>query len=274
MGLCASVAVSEEGYGDMVFAKRLWLYASVLVVLLCVALGVFLVWHANQPVEPKTVYLMPEPNPKRAEILKQALQPPKHVYATTASNEGTTTGNATVESLEATRGESSSEESEFEDADFELMLTTTDEEVTEEKADFPPIPEGFLENIPPPPWMGIPGYKKGDLPGIEKVAYVLIKLWNQGERGFVGGALSESNGRVYPLYHDVLYVKWGESTHYQSDGVSLKFKRIATSFGTHPRNFTREDFITGEWKTKYPGLKFVDKTDAGYDPDTFLTDND
>ena len=38
----------------MVFAKRLWLYAGVLVVLLCIALGVFLIWHANQPVGPMT----------------------------------------------------------------------------------------------------------------------------------------------------------------------------------------------------------------------------
>ena len=59
--------LSEKVYGDMAFLKRHWLYASVgLVVLLCVSLGTFLAWRANQPVEPKTVYALPKPNPKRA----------------------------------------------------------------------------------------------------------------------------------------------------------------------------------------------------------------
>ena len=62
----------------MAFLKRHWLYTSVgLVVLLCVALGAFLAWRASQPVETKTVYVMPEPNPERTHILKRALRPPR-----------------------------------------------------------------------------------------------------------------------------------------------------------------------------------------------------
>ena len=273
MGLCASVAVSEEGYGDMVFAKRLWLYASVLVVLLCVALGVFLVWHANQPVEPKTVYLMPEPNPKRAEILKQALQPPKHVYATTTFNEETTTGNATVESPEATRGESLSEESEFEDADLESMLGAIDEENAEQNSDFPPVPEGFPADIVPV-WLGIPGYQKGDMPEHESISRVLIKLWNQGERGFIDGAFAQTEGKVYPIYPDVMYVRWDDEMIDDEDGNVITFRMIVSSLGSQTSPFDIDDFITGEWKDKYPGIKFVDYADAGYYPDTFLAEED
>ena len=65
--------------GDVPFLKRHWLYASVgLVVFLCVVLGAFLVWRANQAVEPKTTYVLPKPNPKRAEILERASQPHTH----------------------------------------------------------------------------------------------------------------------------------------------------------------------------------------------------
>ena len=37
--------------------------------------------RASVPVEPKTVYLLPKPNPARAEILARALQPKRHAYA-------------------------------------------------------------------------------------------------------------------------------------------------------------------------------------------------
>ena len=116
----------------MVFVKKHCLYAGVLVVLLCVALGTFLVWRASQPVEPKTVYDLPKPNPERAEILKRALQPPKRAYSTKVSNKEATTEGTTDESLEATSGESSSQQNEFEDADLESVFAAIDVEDAEE----------------------------------------------------------------------------------------------------------------------------------------------
>ena len=111
----------------MFFLKRRRLLVVGLVVLLCVAVGVFLVWHANQPVEPKTVYLMPEPNPKRAEILKRALQPPKRAYTAKVGSDEATTGTTTDESLETDSGQSSSEASEFEEENLESVLAELDE---------------------------------------------------------------------------------------------------------------------------------------------------
>ncbi len=255
--------------------KRRWLYASVgLVVLLCVALGVFLVWHANQPVEPETVYLMPEPNPERAEILKRVTQRPRQVYAPKASDDGATDAQ-TDETPDATYGESSSQGNDFEEENLESVLAELDEEPPAEKSDFPPIPEGYLDDNPKPVWLDIPGYREGDMVNHENIARVLIKLWNQGERGFRGGFMNGSNNRVYPLYSDVLYVEWADRVIDNQDGnPPVTLRSIAASAGTEDRDFEVEDFTVGGWESKFPGLKFVEFKDAGYNPATFLSDED
>ena len=258
----------------MFFLKRRWLLVVGLVVLLCVALGTFLIWRANQPVEPTTVYVLPEPNPERAEILKRALQPPKRAYATKVLNEAAT-GNTTAESLEADSGESSSQENEFEEEDLESMFAATDEENVGVKGDFPPIPEGYLDDNSKPVWLDIPGYRKGDMTNHENIARVLIKLWNQGKRGFRGGFMNHRNNRVYPLYPDVLYVEWADRVIDNQDGnPPVTFRSIAASAGTEDRDFELEDFTVGGWESKFPGLKFVEFKDAGYNPATFLSDED
>ena len=257
---------------DMSFLKRHWLYASVgLMVLFCVALGTFLVWRANQPVELKTVYALPEPNPERAEILKRALQPPKRAYATKVLNKATTTEGTTVESLDDSSGKSSSQDNDFEDEDLESALMAIDEEAAEQKSDFPPVPEGFIY---PPVWIGIPGYKKGDMPEHELICRVLIKLWNEGDRQFVNGVYRQNDGKVYPLYRDVVYVRWRETTIEFGEGNPIHIRFISNQTSTRAYPFELEDFINGTWKTKYPGVTFLNYEEAGYDPTTFLTEND
>ena len=59
----------------MSFVKKRWLVPTALVAALCISLGTVLIIRASAPVEPKTVYLLPKPNPERAEILARALQP-------------------------------------------------------------------------------------------------------------------------------------------------------------------------------------------------------
>ena len=255
----------------MSFLKRRSLYVAVgLVVLLCVSLGAFLAWRANQPVEPKTVYVMPEPNPERAEVLKRMTQPPRQVYAPKAS-----VNEATDAPTDNTDDESSSQEIDLEDEHLESMLLAIDEETAARKSDFPPIPDGFLENNPEPVWLSVPGYQKGDMPEHEKLYKVLIKLWNQGERGFHGGTYDPKFAKVYPLYPDVFYVTWHEATAYDVDGNPLRqYKSIGTGFGMQHYEFTPVDFMKGTWKTKYPNLKILDKNDYGYDPNVFLTTND
>ena len=250
--------------------RRLCIIALVLAV--CVSLGTVLMIRASAPVEPKTVYLMPKPNPARAEILARALQPKRPVYATKASD-GVQAQHTREERSESSSSESSSHDTEFDDAEFESYLLGLEDETAEEKRDFPPVPEGFPSNLTPV-WLTLPGYQKGDMPAHELMYRVLIKLWNQGERGFINGAFRDNDGKVYPLYPDVVYVKWGYSVTYDEGGNPTPYRYIATSMGTHARDFNTEDFVTGDWETNYPGTKFVAYDDAGYDPYIFLTDDD
>ena len=182
--------------------RRLCFIALVLAV--CVSLGAVLMIRASAPVEPKTVYLLPKPNPERAEILARALQPRRHAYATRASDEAQAQSTR-EESSESSSSESLSHDAEFDDAEYESYLLGLEDETAEEKRDFPPVPEGFPF---PPVWISRPGYQKGDMPDHELIYRVLIKLWNQDDHGFQDGMLRVNNGRVYPMYPDVLYVKW------------------------------------------------------------------
>ena len=92
--------------------KKRRLCVIALVVAVCISLGTVLMIRANQPVERKTVYLMPKPNPARAEILKRALQPKRHAYAPRASDE------AQAQDTREEGSESSSSESLSHDASF------------------------------------------------------------------------------------------------------------------------------------------------------------
>ena len=256
----------------MSFVKKRWLVLTALVAALCVSLGTILVIRASAPVEPKRVYLLPKPNPERAEILARALQPRRHAYATGASDEAQAQ-DTREGSSESSSSESLSHDAEFDDAEFESYLLGLEDGAVEEKREFPSVPNRYLVDNPLPVWLKYPGYQKGDMPEHELIGRVLIKLWNQGHRGFQGGALRDNNGKVYPLYPDVLYVKWAEKVINFEDGSSMPVRYIATSMGTHAREFEPIDFIAGDWETKYPGTRFVAYDDAGYDPYSFLTEN-
>ncbi len=131
--------------------------------------------------------------------------------------------------------------------------------------DFPEVPEGFPSDLIPV-WVHLPNYQKGDMYGHELMYRVLIKLWNQGDHDFVNGIYSHNNGRVYPLCNDVLYVEWDDEV---VNGKTIRFPVATTGAMEYP--FTIEEQITGSYLTKYPGLKFVDWHQAGYDPETFLS---
>lgn len=138
-------------------------------------------------------------------------------------------------------------------------------------SDFPEIPEGFPTDLHPV-WVQFPNYKKGDMYAHEMMYRVLIKLWNQGDHGFVNGVYRDNNNRVYPLYHDVVYVEWDEITAETPDGPIKQ--KVLTSWLSTDKSFTAAEVLTGVYATKYPGVEFVDFTTAGYDPETFLSDDE
>ena len=145
---------------------------------------------------------------------------------------------------------------------------------SEEKvpADFPETPEGFPMT---PVWEddSYPNYQKGDMPDHETIDRVLIKLWNQGDHDFINGVLDGDNSRVYPLYPDTLYVTWKEEVVDSPEGPRT-IRYPGTFFGTHDPKFTPEELYFFGVEASYPEVNFVEKHTAGYDPETFLTDNE
>ncbi len=203
--------------GKTSFIKRHWLHAAILGVSVCVSLSVFLAWRASLPVERRTIYVVPEPNPERAEILKRLSQPARQFYGSRASNEESVQDSG-LETLELRSSESSSPDAESDDLDFDAFLLELEEYAAEEKREFPPVPEGFPSNLTPV-WLKIPGYQKGDMPEHESIYRVLIKLWNQGDHGFINGAFRDNDSKVYPLYPNVVYVKWGYAVTHDEGGI-------------------------------------------------------
>ena len=135
------------------------------------------------------------------------------------------------------------------------------------------MPDGFPLT---PIWLRS-GYQKGDSYQHELIYRVLIKLWNQGDHDFVNGVYQDDNGRVYPLYWDVVYIEWGETVPDNPDEEVIRFPRF--TLATHGREpgalgelFTVEELTSGAYQTKYPDVTFVDYDSAGYDPETFLND--
>ncbi len=161
------------------------------------------------------------------------------------------------------------------DDELDALLQELDE-LPVEKRDFPEVPDGFPSDLTPV-WIEFPNYQKGDMYTHEMIDRVLIKLWNQGDHDFVNGVYQDDNGRVYPLYRDVVYIEWGETVSEDPDEEVVRFPRF--TLATHERSsdpdalgglFTVEELTSGAYKSMYTDVKFVDYGSAGYDPETFL----
>ncbi len=139
-------------------------------------------------------------------------------------------------------------------------------------SDFPDVPTDFPENLTPI-WIEFPNYQKGDMRDHEMIYRVLIKLWNQGDSSFVNGIFRDNNQKVYPLYPDVLYVRWDE----ESIGSPENPRTILvpkSMIGAQLPSFTPEEMLSGRIEELYPDIRFVDIETTGYDPETFLTNGE
>jgi hypothetical protein len=102
---------------------------------------------------------------------------------------------------------------------------------------------------------------------LELIKRVLIKLWQQGEKDFIGGFLDPRTGRVYPNYNNSLYVR--RKVQKDPDGtVRLRISEI----GGSPRVMMWEEDLqklheTGEAP---PGIQILDLNEEGFDPYQFL----
>ena len=94
-----------------------------------------------------------------------------------------------------------------------------------------------------------------------------IILWNQGDRGWRGAKLDDQNGRVYPLYRNVIYVtRWVELP--VEGGKTMPFPAGGSSGGTdwHPDPIA---FVQSGGKIP-DYIQFIDRDTAGYNPYEFL----
>ena len=217
----------------------------------------------------------------------------KPSYATSVSHDtpsvsGTDWVSELEESLSDTDAATESDPIQI-DEDLEAQLAAlSDEDLTAlaealeqdegESSKYPAVPNGFPMT---PVWLE-DYFDEDSHADHVTISRVLIKLWNQGDRDFVNGVYE--NGKVYPLYRDVVYVEWRTESYTGPDGEKIEFPYISSGTATHARGdprvntvgaglFTIEEMISGAYKTKYPGLKLVDYEDAGYDPATFLDDH-
>ncbi len=128
-----------------------------------------------------------------------------------------------------------------------------------------PYPEVPADYFGEPIWVREP-HILSDFPdearrNIELIDRVLVKLWQQGHRGIVGG--STFDGKIYPHYDDVVYVRWKETA--QPDGSVLS--SLWQIRGYEGPDLTSEDFRTGNIPSN---LEVIDLDDAGYNPYQFL----
>lgn len=240
-------------------------------------------WLFGADVEVVTEYVLPdEPLPAQMTRLVRA----------SASAEAPPVFEADSED-ESISDEFSTSDSDSTKLDEELetqLAALTDEEFTTlaealeqeegKSSKYPDVPEGFPSNIRP---VWLEDYFDENLHADPVImCRVLIELWNQGDHDIVYGVLDENTGRVYPIYHDVVYVEWDSYVREDPNGESREVPYISYKLGISStvepllnddgNLFTEEDIVSGAYVTMYPDVTFVDYSDAGYDPATILND--
>ena len=130
-----------------------------------------------------------------------------------------------------------------------------------EPREYPQVPDGYPFDVI---WQRSEEEKAQIAPVIFENLVLLnramIKLWERGDRDFVGAHLS--NEIFYPKYPDVVYVEWEE--HEKPDGTI--HKRISDVIATDGE--IMKQIRNGETP---PGIRIVDVEEAGIDINEFLS---
>ena len=133
---------------------------------------------------------------------------------------------------------------------------------------YPEVPNGYPEHLPPVwTWREEKRqfYDSSRLEDFELMARVLIKLWNQGDRNFTSVIRDDSNGKVYPLYKDVIYVTWADLRDENGNIIGKYPRNQLSSNQTQRVSFI--DFMEGRIP---PNIRFTDRETNGINPYDFL----
>ncbi|RKU07593.1 hypothetical protein C6503_24210 [Candidatus Poribacteria bacterium] len=129
---------------------------------------------------------------------------------------------------------------------------------------YPEVPPDFPERFMPIwTWSDEKRAKAGSSEiDFELMHRVLIKLWNQGDRSFIGVKRQDHDGKVYPIYRNVMYVvNWIER---RNGTVRLP----ASFFGQSDEDISVVDIM--QYERIPTGITFIDAHTEGYDPYQFL----
>lgn len=137
---------------------------------------------------------------------------------------------------------------------------------------YPEIPTGFPSNIKPI-WtvsdetysLSQETYGSEGMRNLELLARVLIKLWNDGNTGFVGGSIN-ADGYVYPSYRDTAYVEY--NSFIKPNGDLQWYISNITGLGGKV-DITTKMLLSGE----IPGVTLIEKRDGGINAYNYLSLN-
>lgn len=132
-----------------------------------------------------------------------------------------------------------------------------------ESVDFKTTPDGY----PMTPYWDYPEDEQNEWSYENKlIDHVLVKLWQEGTRDFIGGSIEQRSKRVRPHYRNTLYVEWEEVEH--PDGARVKM--ITRALGAGDVNWQQK----GPFDLPPPEVHLIDTNSTqgkGIDPFTFLT---
>lgn len=136
---------------------------------------------------------------------------------------------------------------------------TAAEDVRVSPFGFGPYPEVPADYPSRPPWEreGYTTFSEDTQKGLELLGRVLIKLWQQGERGYLGG--STSDGKVYPHYKNTAYVRY--------ETTDSGRRSIARYKGDPAIRITPEQLRAGELPSY---IRVLDIDAEGIEPYEFL----
>ena len=149
----------------------------------------------------------------------------------------------------------------FGDAEIEMILDEiigAEPEIIPESSKYPEVPPGFPFSVI---WQ-VPEEQRAEIPPtlfeeLEVLSLVMIQLWNEGDQDFKGAFMA--NGRVYPTYPDVAYVKWEEA----AEPGEWRITEVSTVDSS-----VSEQLLNGVFP---PGIEIVDQDASGIDPSAFLS---
>lgn len=228
-------------------------------ILILVSIAIFLMSHQKPP-ETIVTYKAVELTPKTETQTESASHPTSDIEMGGLVNEAVDVSeNNTDDDMESTETAQFLDElffGEILDETEDHTSVAEDTEIIEDDG-YPEVPPNFPFSVV---WK-VSEEQQAEIPTalfqeLELMSLVMIKLWNEGDQEFSGAFMAD--GKVYPTYPDVAYVKW-----VQSDENGEWYINDVSTVHSYVSDQIFDGIIP-------PGIEIVDQESAGIDPYAFL----